>query len=94
MTHVRIKKVQCAVNGSRGRRLSELRAFAGLCALSPSTSNPLLAIPGPTEGTVRLYDLGDTSRAPTSIVAHENAIVCLALNFDGTRLATASKKVK
>lgn len=62
----------------------------GLCALCPSTSNSVLVCPGLQRGHVRveLYDLKKT----TLIAAHETALSCFALNFDGTRLATASEK--
>lgn len=62
----------------------------GLCALCPSPSNNVLAVPGMQKGDVRieLYDL----RKTTLIAAHEAALACLALNATGTRLATASEK--
>lgn len=62
----------------------------GLCALCPFSSNTVLVCPGLQRGHVRveLYDLKKTSLIP----AHETALACLALNFDGTRLATASEK--
>jgi len=62
----------------------------GLCALCPYNSNTVLVCPGLQRGHVRveLYDLKKTSLIP----AHETALACFALNFDGTRLATASEK--
>lgn len=61
----------------------------GLCALCPYTSNTVLVCPGLQKGHVRveLYDQKKT----TLIEAHETALACFALNFDGTRLATASE---
>jgi len=61
----------------------------GLCALCPFASNTVLASPGLQKGHVRveLYDLKKTQ----VIVAHESGLACIALNFDGTRLATASE---
>lgn len=62
----------------------------GLCALCPSSSNTVLACPGVSRGTVRieLYDL----RKTTLITAHEAELAQIALNLDGTRLATSSDK--
>lgn len=62
----------------------------GLCALCPSTSNTVLACPSTQVGHVRveLYDHKKT----TLITAHETALACFALSFDGQRLATASEK--
>src|SRR6185312_7160923 len=63
----------------------------GLCALCPYSSNTVLVCPGLSKGHVRveLYDHKKT----TLIEAHETALACFALNFDGTRLATASETV-
>jgi WD40 repeat protein len=62
----------------------------GLCALCPYSSNTVLVCPGLQRGHVRveLYDRKKT----TLITAHETALACFALNFDGTVLATASEK--
>lgn len=62
----------------------------GLCALCPSPQNNVLVCPGLQQGHVRveLYDLKKTSLIP----AHEGPLGAFALNFHGTRLATASKK--
>jgi len=61
----------------------------GLCALCPYSSNTVLVCPGLQKGHIRceLYD----SKKTTLIEAHETALACFALNFDGTRLATASE---
>eukprot|EP01132_Coremiostelium_polycephalum_P002409 gene2409-2976_t len=61
----------------------------GLCAVSPGSSN-VLACPGLKPGYVHveLYDLKQTQIIP----AHESALSQIALNRDGTRLATASEK--
>lgn len=61
----------------------------GLAALCPYSSNTVLVCPGLQKGHVRveLYDAKKT----TLIEAHETALSCFALNFDGTRLATASE---
>lgn len=62
----------------------------GLCAICPYTPSTVLVCPGLQKGHVRceLYDTGKTQLIP----AHEGALSCLALNSDGTRLATASEK--
>lgn len=62
----------------------------GLCALCPYNTNTVLACPGLQRGHVRveLYDAKKTTLIP----AHETALACFALNYDGTRLATASEK--
>lgn len=62
----------------------------GLCALCPYSSNTVLVCPGLQRGHVRveLYDMKKTNL----IAAHETSLSCFALNFDGTRLATASEK--
>lgn len=61
----------------------------GLCALCPYSSNTVLVCPGLQKGYVRveLYALKKTQL----ISAHESNVACFALNFDGTRLATASE---
>jgi WD40 repeat protein len=62
----------------------------GLCCLCPYTPSTVLVCPGMQKGSVRceLYDAGKT----TLINAHESSLAALALNSDGTRLATASDR--
>lgn len=66
------------------------RVSPGLCALCSYHNNNVLVCPGLNRGHVRveLYNLKKT----TLITAHKTSLSCLALNMDGTRLATASEK--
>jgi len=64
----------------------------GLCVLSPEASNSLLVFPGPAVGQVQVVDLADTKKAASILAAHETSLSCIALNHDGTLLATASRK--
>lgn len=70
----------------------------GLCEVSPmaSSERQLLAFPGHKRGSVQLVDLSTTepgmSSAPVTISAHQSELACLALNQQGTLVATASGK--
>lgn len=70
-------------------QLDTLHNPRGLCALCPS-SNCVLACPGTKIGQVHveLYDLKQTQ----SIQAHNNALSQIALNLEGTLIATSSEK--
>ncbi|XP_031552176.1 WD repeat domain phosphoinositide-interacting protein 4-like isoform X2 [Actinia tenebrosa] len=68
----------------------------GLCEVSPSTERPLLVFPAHKCGSVQLVYLSnrqpDSSSAPFTINAHKGELACLAVNQQGTQLATASQK--
>lgn len=70
----------------------------GLCQVTPSAAaeRHLLVFPGQRCGAIQLVDLSATvpssSMSPVTIAAHQTDIACIALNQEGTMLATASQK--
>lgn len=70
----------------------------GFCEMSPllSAEKQILIFPGHKMGSVQIVDLLSTeigvSSAPIWIDAHRNDLGCLAINQQGTRIATASSK--
>ena len=66
---------------------------SGLFAVCPSSKNMVLACPGLIRGHVRVeLQLDKTTRRSTFIPAHETDLEAMALNTEGTTLATASHK--
>lgn len=68
----------------------------GLCVVCPSTDRPLMVFPSQKCGSMQLVDLTnrqpDTSTTPSTINAHQGELACLAINQQGTQVATASEK--
>lgn len=68
----------------------------GLCELCPNPDRPLLVFPAHKCGSIQLVDLTkrqpDTSSAPVTVNAHQGELACLAVNQQGTQVATASEK--
>uniref|UniRef100_A0A4W2D096 WD repeat domain, phosphoinositide interacting 1 n=1 Tax=Bos indicus x Bos taurus TaxID=30522 RepID=A0A4W2D096_BOBOX len=66
----------------------------GLCALSINHSNSYVAYPGSlTTGEIVLYD-GHSLKPVCTIAAHEGTLAAIAFNSSGSRLASASEKVR
>lgn len=68
----------------------------GICEVCPSIECSLLVFPGYKCGSVQLVDLSVTERcqssAPTTIQAHQTEIAAMAINQQGSFVATASRK--
>eukprot|EP00906_Rhabdomonas_costata_P007935 RCo011339 len=62
----------------------------GIAALSPEVNNPVLAVPTPQAGLVRVRNLQLSTEV--IVTAHESRLSYIGLNHDGSRLATASEK--
>lgn len=61
----------------------------GLCVLCPNSNKSLMAFPARRAGKVLIVDLTNVEKAPLDVRAHDSKIQCLALNLQGTRLASA-----
>jgi hypothetical protein len=64
----------------------------GICAVSPSKEVCVLACPERKVGVVRVVHFDKDSKT-TMINAHQSSIAAIAVNNDGTLLASASDKV-
>lgn len=62
----------------------------GVCSVSPSKEICVLAVPDKKAGSVRIIHF-DKGNKTTLIDAHQQAISSLALNHEGTILASASQ---
>lgn len=62
----------------------------------PSSERQLVVFPGMRLGSIQLIDMNNTdprmSASPMNIKAHESAIACIAINSQGTLVATGSEK--
>lgn len=90
----RISIFSFSKNPAEQHRIQTMPNPYGVCVLCPNNNNSLLAFPGTEIGHVSLVDLANMRRTPVDIPAHEAAVTCLAFNLQGSRLATASEKVK
>jgi len=68
----------------------------GLCEVCPIMDNQMLIFPGHRCGSLQLVDLSliepCQSKAPVTIAAHQNELAAIAINQQGTLVATASSK--
>ncbi|XP_014244966.1 WD repeat domain phosphoinositide-interacting protein 4-like [Cimex lectularius] len=70
----------------------------GLCEITPMLTGErhLLIFPGHIIGSIQIVDLANTetgtTSAPITVNAHQNELACLAINQQGTLVATASVK--
>jgi len=64
----------------------------GLCSLSPSCDNSLLAMPGNKVGHLQLMDLQSADSPGLEIAAHDSSLSIIQLNVQGSKVATASCK--
>uniref|UniRef100_A0A914VHW6 WD repeat domain phosphoinositide-interacting protein 4 n=1 Tax=Plectus sambesii TaxID=2011161 RepID=A0A914VHW6_9BILA len=70
--------------------------FHGLCQLSSDPNSELLVYPGFKIGSVQLVDMRNLTKgssiAPATVNAHQSEVTRIALNNQGTLLATGSTK--
>ena len=65
----------------------------GICSMSYGKGNCCIALPDKPQGSVLLKVYGEQMPTSSTVKAHKKPITTLALNDDGTLLATASAKV-
>lgn len=66
----------------------------GVVALCTSNNNALVAFPGRQRGHIQLVDLADPKKTSSIIPAHNSTLSCLAFNLEGTKIASASERVR
>eukprot|EP00771_Trimastix_marina_P003306 gnl/Trimastix_PCT/4542.p1 GENE.gnl/Trimastix_PCT/4542~~gnl/Trimastix_PCT/4542.p1 ORF type:complete len:533 (-),score=104.36 gnl/Trimastix_PCT/4542:197-1795(-) len=71
-------------------RIATIGNPTGICAVCPMTSTFRLACPHTTPGTVRIRLYDQQQQRDNLIVAHQHPLACIAMNHDGTLLATVS----
>nr|XP_039262466.1 WD repeat domain phosphoinositide-interacting protein 4-like [Styela clava] len=93
------RKVYVFTFPNDSKKISEISTKVnplGLCELCTSSEKQLIATLGHKVGTIQLMDLSaaDTgdSTSPVNINAHKGELACIALNHQGTLVATASDK--
>ncbi|CAH1256691.1 WD repeat domain phosphoinositide-interacting protein 4-like isoform X1 [Branchiostoma lanceolatum] len=68
----------------------------GLVEVSPSTDHQIMVFPAHKCGSLQIVDIATTeeniSSSPVTLTAHQSEIACIAVNQQGTKLASASKK--
>ncbi|XP_030852738.1 WD repeat domain phosphoinositide-interacting protein 4 [Strongylocentrotus purpuratus] len=68
----------------------------GILEACPTSDHPLIVFPGHKSGSIQLVDLSlaqpGKSSAPITINAHQGDIHCIAINQEGSLVATASTK--
>ncbi|XP_044727357.1 WD repeat domain phosphoinositide-interacting protein 4-like [Chrysoperla carnea] len=73
-----------------------LRGLLEVTPYTDSSERQLLVFPGRKLGSIQIIDLANTeagtSSAPVTINAHQGELACIALNMQGTLVATASTK--
>ena len=78
------------------RGLCELSAVRFSTLGAEGSAADLMVFPGYKAGSVQILNLATTeqkvSSAPVTINAHQNELCCLAINQQGTMMATASVK--
>lgn len=72
------------------KRLHQLETLSNIKGLCSTSSAGVIACPGQRTGQVRIETLGAHFHAGVEFQAHETSLACLALNTDGSLVATSS----